>query len=71
MDALVATGGVTKKTIYDIYGSKDSPLVAAVSSCMALILVDIGKTAKGRKLKRLFSIIYVPAASGSQTARTV
>ena len=57
MDDLAAASGVTKRTLYDIYGSKDALLSAVVSKRMLELLDRIEAGAKGRGLRRLLTVI--------------
>lgn len=63
MDALAKASGVSKKTLYDIYGSKDALLAAAVSGRMTMIVANIERGARARGLELLFSIIGMTIAA--------
>ena len=58
MDRLAIAGGVSKRALYDIYGSKEALLVAAVSGRMNAILAAIQADARGRGLVRLDYAIH-------------
>jgi AcrR family transcriptional regulator len=63
MDDLAEESGVTKRTLYDIYGSKDALLAVVVSRRMLEVLRRIEARAKGRGLKRLLSIVRMTIAA--------
>jgi TetR/AcrR family transcriptional regulator, cholesterol catabolism regulator len=64
VDQLAAAGGVSKKTIYDIYGSKRALVAQAVALRLDELLDEIGELLEGDGLNRLlFSVEHICRSS--------
>ncbi|MBI1178945.1 MAG: TetR family transcriptional regulator [Alphaproteobacteria bacterium] len=57
MDDLAATSGVAKKTLYDIYGSKEALLAACVDQRVSEVFTRIEAALTGRGVERLLAIL--------------
>ncbi|MGE0666619.1 MAG: TetR/AcrR family transcriptional regulator [Sphingomonadales bacterium] len=68
MDELAGASGVTKKTLYDIYGSKDALLAACVDQRVSEVFDRIRGEVAGRGIDRLLAILAKTAEASIEGA---
>ena len=67
VEELAVAGGVTKKTLYDIYGSKQGVLAQAVALRLDTLIESFEEELAGDGLQRLLTIVRKTCEAGLQT----